>query len=140
MGFFDLDLVGDNTFFDKNWIKMLGYDPTKFEHSIDSVKKLIHPDDKEIILNKFNALLEGKIPFIESEERLLRNNGTWIWILLRAKVISWDETGKPIRILGTHMDINIRKIAEEKVREQERYLQNIIDNLPGYVTYVDWVP
>ena len=39
-------------------------------------------------------------------------DGSYKWILDRGRIISWTEDGKPLRIVGTHTDIAIRKEAE----------------------------
>ena len=44
-------------------------------------------------------------------------SGEWFWIRSRGKNVEFDELGKPIRMVGTHMDINERKRAEEKLRK-----------------------
>ena len=49
-------------------------------------------------------------------------SGEWIWVLDRGKVFEWDKDGKPIRMIGTHLDITERKRAEAALRETRERL------------------
>jgi PAS domain S-box-containing protein len=137
IGFYDWDSTSGKIYYDENWMTALGYEHYELEHSIETWQNLLHPDDKDRVLNKLDLLLEGEVPFIEVEQRLRKKDGDWIWIFERAKVIIRDEDGKPLRIMGTHLDINKRKLDEEEIRKNQRYLNNIMDNSPAYIAYVD---
>lgn len=41
-------------------------------------------------------------------------DGHWVWVMDRGKVALWDESGKPLEMFGTHIDI-----SEDKAREQQ---------------------
>jgi signal transduction histidine kinase/CheY-like chemotaxis protein len=57
------------------------------------------------------------------EFRLLGQDGQYRWILSRGQVVDRDEAGKPLRVVGTHIDITERKQAEQAVRELNANLE-----------------
>ena len=65
-----------------------------------------------------NRDLEGLTDIYESEHRLRTKSGEWKWILDRGKVLKRDENGKPLRALGTHLDITERKRIEERLHKE----------------------
>jgi hypothetical protein len=80
-----------------------------------------HPDDLEQVLSKWRAALgEGK-PF-EAETRLRRFDGEYRWFLGRAFPLL-DRSGQILGWYGGNFDIHDRKLAEERIREQEEALR-----------------
>ncbi|MBL7107077.1 MAG: response regulator, partial [Phycisphaerae bacterium] len=76
-----------------------------------------HPDDMPNVRERLNAHMEGRTLFYESEMRIQSKSGQWVWILDRGKVFEQDENSKPIRMVGTHLDITERKQAEKRQAE-----------------------
>lgn len=72
----------------------------------------------------------------EIEARLRRHDGVFRWFLIRVEPLR-DETGKIIRWYGTSTDIEDRKQAEEKLRQEEMELRQIIDAIAQTVTVLD---
>ena len=90
-----------------------------------------HPDDLEQVLSKWRAALaEGK-PF-EAETRLRRFDGEYRWFIGRAFPLL-DRSGKILGWYGGDFDIDDRKLAEERIREQEIELRQILDLAPQHV-------
>ncbi|MCX8023248.1 MAG: PAS domain S-box protein [Syntrophorhabdaceae bacterium] len=134
IGTWEWNIKTGETVFNKRWAEIVGYSldelsPTNF----DTWVRLVHPDD----LIKSNTILEryfrGETDVYECECRLRHKDGHWVWILDRGRVIKWDDEGKPLVMFGFHLDISERKKMEEKVREGERFLSTLINNIPGFV-------
>jgi diguanylate cyclase (GGDEF)-like protein/PAS domain S-box-containing protein len=53
-------------------------------------------------------------------------NGRWKWILDRGRVVSFDAAGEPLRMIGTHTDIDMLKQAEE-ILSLSRTVFNTVD-------------
>ena len=51
-------------------------------------------------------------------------SGEWKWILNRGKASVYDPNGKPLRALGTHLDVTARREAEEERRRLEKQVQH----------------
>ena len=62
----------------------------------------------------------------EIETRLRRHDGVFRWFLVRAEPLR-DESGKVVKWYATSTDIEDRKQAEEKLRQDECELRRITD-------------
>ena len=117
----DWDLT-DNTIYHTKKLNEL-FDYPAFRHfSVLDWHRNIHPKDYPEVILKFRNHLNQKTEIFEAEYRLKRQDGSYIWISDLGKVVKRNENGKPIRFIGTYVDISERKKNEALIIEtQERY-------------------
>jgi PAS domain S-box-containing protein len=129
LGLWDCDLGTGAFFFNDRWADMIGYTLEDIRPGLTGWTDLIHPDDKAGFSAAWHGHLEGSIPAFEAELRLRMKTEGWKWVLSSGKVVDRDESGKPLRMSGTHLDINDRKIAEAAIKgslaEKELLLREI---------------
>ena len=90
-----------------------------------SQHRVIHHEDTEKSRGvRENALLSG-VPF-ECEQRLLRKDGTCRWFLIRYNPFR-DEQGRLVRWYATGTDIEDRKVAEQRLQDENVALREEID-------------
>ena len=78
---------------------------------------LYHPEDRNLIIEHFNALLNGEPDNGEGVEyRFKHKYGHWLWLYSRDSVYSYDEDGKPKELLGALFDITELKQRENQIR------------------------
>jgi formate hydrogenlyase transcriptional activator len=87
--------------------------------------RLLHPDDFERVRDKRQNALEHGAPF-ELELRHRRKDGQYRWFLFRYNPLRDDE-GRIIRWYATGIDIEDRKQAEERIRNENMALREEID-------------
>ncbi|MFP4455645.1 MAG: PAS domain-containing protein [Desulfonatronovibrio sp.] len=121
-GIWDWDLEKDSVFFDERYYTMAGYSPGDFPHHIDEWEKRVHPDDQDYCRQCLEKHFSGKNSKLDVEFRFLRKDGKWMWIRGRGKVVRWDKTGRPVRMVGTHTDISDRRMAEESSEKLQAQL------------------
>jgi|GEM_PF-192014 len=126
-GIWDWDLAENTVYFDPRYFTMAGYEPDEFSHSFEDWEKRVHPEDIEEAKKAIKSHLSGDSKEFKTEFRFRRKDGTWMWVLSRAKILEKDEKGKPLRMVGTHTEITNRKNAEEELRRQKQRLANIIE-------------
>ena len=114
-GLWDWDMVNDRVFFSLQWKTMLGYGDYEVENNFSGWKNLWHPDDAARIEKAVNDYLGGKTTKYEIEHRLRHKDGSWHWILTRGD-IHRDAEGRPVRWIGTNIDITERKMDENELR------------------------
>lgn len=107
-GIWDWNLVSNNIYCSPQWFTMLGYDPGDIEITRETWIEIIHPGDQEFVLRTLSDHLESRTPVYETTYRVRTKNGSWKWILTRGKVVARSEMGKPLRIIGTHIDLSNR--------------------------------
>ncbi len=76
-----------------------------------SEKSKIHPDDILKIEADLRDHFNGNTNFFYNKHRVLRENDSWSWVVSRGKVVSRNENGKALRMVGTHTDITERYLA-----------------------------
>jgi two-component system, cell cycle sensor histidine kinase and response regulator CckA len=127
-GLWDWDIATDSGYFSPGYYRMLGYQSEEFTMNSQSWLNLVHPDDRERALAINLACIENKTECFEVEFRMQEKRGGWRWILGRGKAVARDGNGKALRLVGTHVDITERKIAEESLREAEERYRQVFDN------------
>jgi PAS domain S-box-containing protein len=91
----------------------------------DHRARIFHPDDLERVREeREGALARGK-PF-ETEQRALGKDGKYRWFLVRYIPLR-DDQGNIIRWYATGTDIEDRKQAEERMRDENLALREQID-------------
>ncbi len=86
----------------------------------------VHPDDRQMIIERGMARLKGENVPSHYEFRVCRKNGEVRWVNFTATLI--DYKGEEAAI-GTAFDITDRKIAEEALKESEERFRTIFENL-----------
>ena len=112
LGTWDWNILTDAIVVNERWATMLGYAPDEIEPNIHTWKSLLHPDDRQRVLQALQDHLEARTSCYEAEHRLRHKTGKWVWILSKGQVISRDASGRAVRMCGTHLDITERKQAE----------------------------
>jgi len=97
--------------------------------------RVFHPADIERLREERQRCLAGTVPF-ENEQRVRRRDGTYRWFLIRYNP-SLDESGRVTRWYASGTDIEDRRQAEDKLRQDEQELRQLIDFLPEHVIVLD---
>jgi len=127
LGSFEWDIdTGAITWSDELY-RIYGVDPEKFGRTItfEDVMKLIHSDDSPKIRENTKRMLEGGKP-LPIEYRAIRRDGTER-ILFGDSEVMFDESGKPVKMIGTIQDITERKRAEETLKEYSERLEEMVE-------------
>ncbi len=114
-GAWDWDILTGTLWFSPRWKSILGYAENEIEHTRAAWTALVHPEDRERLNTAMNRHLVQETDHFECEHRMLRKDSSWSWVLARGKA-HFSTTGHPVRMLGTHTDINKRKQIEEELR------------------------
>ena len=125
LGMWDLDVPSGNTLTNARWREILGYSAEEIAHNLADWEKLIHPDDHTATRAKLDAYIKGDTPGLEYEYRIRHKNGHWLWILARGKIVSRDDDGTPLRIIGTNLDIS----QQQRIRQDGADLLRRIESL-----------
>ena len=116
-------------FFNQSWIKCVGL---SLEDMVGwKWTASIHPEDVEEMVDKWRASLASGEPLLH-EARVRRADGEYRW-MLHHKIAERDEQGKIVKWYGSSIDIEDRKRAEEKLRQEEMELRQIVDVIPQHI-------
>lgn len=136
IGFFDRDLTNNRETFSPEWKKQIGYEEDEISDSVDEWENRLHPDDLENALLRADTCIQGGKTEYESEFRLRHKNGTYRWFLARG-LIHFDANSKPVRLLGSHIDITSQKEHAASILESERRFHGLAESSQDSIFLLD---
>ena len=122
----DWDITTNQLYRGEGFKTIFGYNLQSFEGNTRNWDNLIHPEDKNKVLLKFNALINSGADKWQDEYRFLKADGSYADVIDKAIIIK-DETGKSIRMIGAMQDITVQKREEHQLRLFESVVKNISD-------------
>ncbi len=128
-GVWDWDIENDRIDYSKRWKEIFGFKGSELSGTVNEWESLLHPDDRQLVVDTMYAYLHGEIESYSLEYRLKCKDGTWKWILSRGMVVERDEAKEPIRMVGTHTDISQLKESEEQIWQHANF--DYLTNLPN---------
>jgi diguanylate cyclase (GGDEF)-like protein/PAS domain S-box-containing protein len=136
VGTWEWNVQTGETVFNAYWAEMLGYTLEELAPvSIETWKRLTHPEDMEKSLALLEKHFAGKLPYYECELRMRHRLGHWIWVLDRGRVTHWLPDGKPSMMFGTHQDVSQRKLVEDEMQRLAHH--DLLTGLPNRVLLED---
>ena len=121
----DWNLETAHVFHDERWAALLGYTIEEVGPTLDSWKRLVHPEDLAPVQAAVYEHIDNNAPFYQAEYRMLRKSGEWAWILDRGRLISRSADGRPLRMVGTMTDITERKRMEQRLRRTDELADQV---------------
>ncbi len=107
-GIWDWDLNSQEVYYSPRWKAMLGYEEDQIRHSADEWLSRVHPEDIARLRSKIAAHVEGALPQLEDEHRMLTRDGSYRWMLSRGVAVRGAD-GKAERMAGSQTDVMDRR-------------------------------
>ena len=123
LGVWDWNVVSGDVYFSLLWLDMIGYGPDELRHRVETWAELLHPEDRDRVMVVLDDHFAGRMPVYVVDFRLRHKAGWWKWVQARGIVVERDAGDRPTRMIGVHVDIHDRKLAEERLRESETELR-----------------
>ncbi|WP_199203043.1 PAS domain-containing protein [Paraburkholderia madseniana] len=136
IGLWDWDIESDSVFYSDRTLEILGTSQENFRTASDWVACL-HPDDRAVYRDAQAAHFEGRSEHYKCELRVRHGDGHYKWVSDRGKVVRRDDAGRPLQIIGTLMDIDTRKRADEALRESEARFRGIFETTRRLIGVLD---
>lgn len=135
VGSWEYDINSDQVYWSDQLMLLLNIQiRDNFIPSTSKMIHFVHPNDRKYYGEQFQQALKNREGF-QIEYRLLLNNDTVIYVQEQTRVIH-DSSGKPMKVIGTIQDISKQKEVELEIRENERMLNDLYNNLEaGIWTY-----
>jgi diguanylate cyclase (GGDEF)-like protein/PAS domain S-box-containing protein len=134
-GLWDWNLETDEVYYSPRWKSMLGYGENELKNNLSAWTNLVHPDDKGMVLKKVQDYIAGRADSFEVEMRMHHKSGHEIFVLSRAFLVTRESDGKPVRLVGTHVDITDRKKVEAFDDKSAEILEMIAIGRPASDIY-----
>ena len=133
-GYHSLDINGTYVSINDIELRWLGYSREEVVGH-KSFRDFILPSREALLEDRLHRLIHDGV--LESAEYEMRcRDGSTFPALLSSSAVR-DAQGRFLRSNTTVIDITERKAAETALRESQRFLHTIADQIPGIVAYVD---
>lgn len=104
--------------------RIFGLLPQEFGANYDAFLEFVHPDDREAVQEAVNrSLADPSVPY-SIEHRVVRPDGRERIVHEQGEV-TFDDGGRPIRMIGTVLDITERKRVEELLQRSQEELRRL---------------
>ncbi len=136
-GYWHIDLTQNQMHFSRQWKRMLGFDEDEIEDSFDTFEKLLHPDDKDLVLQVLDPYMKIGVGSYECEYRIRHKVGKYLWVLTRANV-NFSDNGIPIQFVATNTDITSRIEYKRKLSLSEAKFKMLIGSIHEIIFEIDY--
>ncbi len=110
VGVWEYDLTNDKLLWDEQMFALYGLDKNGFAGAYETWLSAIHPDDVQARDEEIQMAISGTKEF-DTEFRVLWPDGS-IHNIRALAIVQRDETGTPLRMIGTNWDITEQKKTE----------------------------
>jgi PAS domain S-box-containing protein len=127
IGIWDWNIVDNILIWDDTIHDIYGVPHGFFKGGAEEWSTYIHPDDRARVLNDLQASLRGEGEYAP-EFRIIWPDGSIHNIKANSQVF-WGENKKPVRMVGSNIDITASKLAEAALEKQNTLLTTLLNNL-----------
>jgi PAS domain S-box-containing protein len=128
----DWDLLRRTLWWSDGMQALFGHDPQKLKPGSESWSENIHVDDRSRVVAGIQAAIYGDAQQWTDEYRFVRANGQVADVVDRGFVIR-DAEGKPVRMVGSMVDVTERRRMEGQLRQTQRL--DVLGQLTGGVAH-----
>jgi len=131
---FQTDWQGLWTYLNPVWTEITGY---AVDESLETnMLNYIHADDRQRNFEQFMPLIEREKDFCRYEVRFLTKDGGYRWLEIFA-TLSLDEEDHIVGTTGVLNDVTERRLAEDRLRDQLQFTQQLIEATPYPIYFQD---
>lgn len=130
MGVWEINLRTGKQLWSPQTEAIWGLAPGSFDGTMASVLSQVHPNDRDYVQQAIQTAL--KTGQYQAEYRIVLPDQTIRWLSSRAKVF-YDDSGKPLRMIGIDLDVTDRKQAEVALRQSEEYYRQLAEDTPALI-------
>ncbi|MEZ0367620.1 MAG: ATP-binding protein [Candidatus Sericytochromatia bacterium] len=107
----------------ETFLTLLGYRPDELAATVENFRQLVHPEDYARALALLEAHLHTRSPF-RLEYRLRTRSGRYKWFLASGQA-ERDTQGRPLRMVGSIVDIHAQKQAQLALQRSLAYQKEL---------------
>ncbi len=138
LGNWDWNILTRQLFWSDEIYRIFGRSADEFDPTFGSFLSLVHLDDLDRVQEAVDEAMAKNRPY-SIDHRIVRPDGE-IRIVHEQADVTFNNSGQPVRMVGTVQDITERNKAEEALRESEGKFESFSENLPGVVCIYDLYP
>jgi PAS domain S-box-containing protein len=127
VGSWSLDLRDQKVTWSDELYQIFGIKQSEFDHSLETVIRCSHPEDKGFIEQVVEEAMKTHKPY-NFHYRMLRPDGEERILHVRGAVMM-DEQGNAVRMYGAVQDVTESKQAEEMLKQSYQQIRSLTEHL-----------
>jgi PAS domain S-box-containing protein len=116
IGVWDLEVATGTMHVEGTLRTALGYRQEEIRDTLSDWQSLIADADRDDVLARLSALVDGTAHTFEAEFRMTHRDGSFRWIICKAGVTDMVDR-RPTRIVGTYADVTEQKAYTSALRQ-----------------------
>lgn len=116
LGTWEWDISEPHAFWSDELYRIYGLTPETYTPSYEAYLEMVHPDDRQRVIDATNAVFKEHVPY-SHDERIFQPDGTMKYLHTWAMPIL-DDAGKLVRLVGVCQDVTEARLADRAVRAQ----------------------
>ena len=130
VGSFDWNIQTGVTVWTEQLEAIFGFQKGSFGGNVASWQERVHEDDLPQLRESLAYAIANQIQEWVVEYRIFRaDNCEMRWIEVKARLL-YNQSGKAVRMIGTNIDISVRKQEAEELRQSQLIYRNLADQMP----------
>jgi len=135
LGSWDWDIKNNALRWSDEVYRIFGLEPQQFPTTYEAFLNSVHPDDREIVQKSVDEALYENKPY-NVENRIVLPDGS-VRVVHAQGAVTFEESGKPIKMVGTVQDITERKQVEERLLIAAKEWRATFDSISDLVSMHD---
>ncbi len=134
-GLWDWDLRTGSEYLSPRFKEMFGYADHEMENRPESWQRIIFTEDLPQVLASFgrHVASRGAEPF-NNVVRYHHRDGSTVWVICAGKVVEWSADGRPLRMVGCHVDVT----AQYRMQNDLRQANDLLDQTNAVARIGGW--
>ena len=121
LGTWEWDVSEPHATWSSELYRIYGLTPDGYTPSYENYLKMVHPDDRQRVMDATNRVFHEHVPY-SHDERIFRPDGSMRYLHTWAHPVV-DDNGRLYRLVGVCQDITDQKHAEEEVQKLNANLE-----------------
>ncbi|MBW1852495.1 MAG: PAS domain-containing protein, partial [Deltaproteobacteria bacterium] len=124
LGNWQWDILTNKLEWSDEVFRIFGFTPQQFGATYDAFLEQVHPDDRNTVKAAVNQALEEPSAGYGIQHRIVKPDGSLGFVHEHGEV-TFDESGKPVRMIGTVQDISELKALEAESQQLRAELTHL---------------
>lgn len=122
-GTWDWNLIENTEYLSPRFKEIFGYKDHELPSAPEAWQNLVFEEDLPEVFRRFQRHVDsnGREPYSQII-RYRHKDGSTVWVICAGKIISWTDDGRPLRMVGSHIDVTEQQRLQLEFRKVSDFL------------------
>ncbi|GAA4280669.1 PAS domain S-box protein [Gaetbulibacter aestuarii] len=108
------------------WAEIIGYTVEELEPvNYEMWANLVYPKDLKMAEKAIQSCFSKEVNFYNVTFRMIHKKGHYVWVNSSGLITDWSNTGEPLYMVGSHIDVSLQKKSEEILKRNKWHLEEV---------------